>query len=52
MPTGGVDEHNLGEWLAAGAVAVGIGGSLVSGPPEAIEAAARRVSAALSHARA
>lgn len=52
MPTGGVDEHNLGEWLAAGAVAVGIGGSLVSGTPEAIEAAARRVSVALSHARA
>jgi 2-dehydro-3-deoxyphosphogluconate aldolase / (4S)-4-hydroxy-2-oxoglutarate aldolase len=52
MPTGGVDEHNLGEWLAAGAVAVGMGGKLVQGSPEAIEAAARRVSVALSHARA
>ena len=52
MPTGGVDEHNLAEWFSAGAVAVGMGGSLVAGAPEAIEAAARRVSVALSHARA
>ncbi|MGC4095366.1 MAG: bifunctional 4-hydroxy-2-oxoglutarate aldolase/2-dehydro-3-deoxy-phosphogluconate aldolase [Polyangiaceae bacterium] len=52
MPTGGVDEQNLKDWLAAGAVAVGMGGNLVTGSPDAIEAAARRVSAALSHARA
>ncbi|MFZ5895678.1 MAG: bifunctional 4-hydroxy-2-oxoglutarate aldolase/2-dehydro-3-deoxy-phosphogluconate aldolase [Myxococcota bacterium] len=52
MPTGGVDEHNLGEWLAAGAIAVGMGGNLVKGSPENIEAAARRVSVTLSHARA
>ncbi len=52
MPTGGVDEANLGEWLAAGVVAVGMGGALATGSLEAIEAAARRVSAALSKARA
>jgi 2-dehydro-3-deoxyphosphogluconate aldolase/(4S)-4-hydroxy-2-oxoglutarate aldolase len=28
MPTGGVDLNNLREWLAAGAIAVGAGGSL------------------------
>jgi 2-dehydro-3-deoxyphosphogluconate aldolase / (4S)-4-hydroxy-2-oxoglutarate aldolase len=52
MPTGGVDEANLGEWLAAGAVAVGMGGALATGSLETIEAAARRVSAALQKARA
>jgi 2-dehydro-3-deoxyphosphogluconate aldolase/(4S)-4-hydroxy-2-oxoglutarate aldolase len=51
MPTGGVDAKNLGEWLAAGAVAVGMGGSLATGTPDAVEAAARRVSAALGAAR-
>jgi len=51
MPTGGVDEKNLGEWLKAGAVAVGMGGALATGTPEAVEAAARRVSAALRAAR-
>ncbi len=52
MPTGGVDATNLGDWLAAGAVAVGMGGALASGSLEAIEKAARSVSAALSRARA
>jgi 2-dehydro-3-deoxyphosphogluconate aldolase/(4S)-4-hydroxy-2-oxoglutarate aldolase len=51
MPTGGVDDKNLGEWLAAGAVAVGMGGALATGTPEAIEAAAQRASAALRAAR-
>jgi len=51
MPTGGVDEKNLGEWFAAGVVAVGMGGALATGTPEAIEATARRVSAALRAAR-
>jgi len=51
MPTGGVDEKNLGEWFAAGVVAVGMGGSLATGTPEAVEAAARRVSAALRAVR-
>lgn len=52
MPTGGVDEKNLGEWLAAGALAVGMGGSLATGTPEQIEAAARKVSLRLSEVRA
>jgi 2-dehydro-3-deoxyphosphogluconate aldolase/(4S)-4-hydroxy-2-oxoglutarate aldolase len=51
MPTGGVDEHNLAEWLATGVIAVGMGGALASGTPDAIETAARRVSAALAAAR-
>jgi len=51
MPTGGVDENNLGEWFAAGVVAVGMGGALATGTPEAVEAAARRVSAALRRVR-
>ena len=52
MPTGGVDEHKIGDWLRAGAVAVGMGGSLATGSLDSIEAAARRVSAALVSARA
>lgn len=31
MPTGGVNLDNVGEWIKAGAVAVGVGGSLTSG---------------------
>lgn len=31
MPTGGVDVSNVGEWIKAGAVAVGAGGSLTGG---------------------
>ncbi|MEP7271085.1 MAG: bifunctional 2-keto-4-hydroxyglutarate aldolase/2-keto-3-deoxy-6-phosphogluconate aldolase [Acidobacteriota bacterium] len=31
MPTGGVDIGNVGEWIKAGAVAVGVGGSLIGG---------------------
>lgn len=31
MPTGGVDVSNVGEWIAAGAVAVGAGSSLTGG---------------------
>ncbi|MDU2064504.1 MAG: bifunctional 2-keto-4-hydroxyglutarate aldolase/2-keto-3-deoxy-6-phosphogluconate aldolase [Sporomusaceae bacterium] len=31
MPTGGVDANNVGEWIKAGAVAVGAGGAL-TGP--------------------
>ncbi|HYO95800.1 MAG TPA: bifunctional 4-hydroxy-2-oxoglutarate aldolase/2-dehydro-3-deoxy-phosphogluconate aldolase [Polyangiaceae bacterium] len=52
MPTGGVDEKNLGDWFAAGVVAVGMGGNLASGSFEQVETAARRVSAALAAARA
>lgn len=31
MPTGGVTVDNVAEWIKAGAVAVGVGGSLISG---------------------
>ncbi len=31
MPTGGVDVGNVGEWIKAGAVAVGAGGALTAG---------------------
>lgn len=31
MPTGGVDVDNIGEWIKAGAVAVGVGSSLTAG---------------------
>lgn len=31
MPTGGVDADNVGEWIKAGAVAVGAGSSLTAG---------------------
>jgi len=31
MPTGGVDVNNVGEWIKAGASAVGAGGSLTAG---------------------
>jgi 2-dehydro-3-deoxyphosphogluconate aldolase/(4S)-4-hydroxy-2-oxoglutarate aldolase len=31
MPTGGVDIHNVGEWIKAGAIAVGAGSSLTAG---------------------
>jgi 2-dehydro-3-deoxyphosphogluconate aldolase / (4S)-4-hydroxy-2-oxoglutarate aldolase len=51
MPTGGVDEKNIGDWLAAGAVAVGMGGNLAQGSPADVEAAAKRVSARLREVR-
>lgn len=47
MPTGGVDEKNLGEWLKAGVVAVGLGGALATGTLDEIEAASRRIMNAL-----
>jgi 2-dehydro-3-deoxyphosphogluconate aldolase/(4S)-4-hydroxy-2-oxoglutarate aldolase len=31
MPTGGVSADNVAEWIKAGAVAVGVGGSLTAG---------------------
>jgi 2-dehydro-3-deoxyphosphogluconate aldolase/(4S)-4-hydroxy-2-oxoglutarate aldolase len=58
MPTGGVTPENVGAWLAAGAVAVGLGGSLVDaslvakGDWDAITASARRVTDAVAEARA
>ena len=51
MPTGGVSLDNLHEWLAAGAVAVGMGGNLAKGTPDQIEAAARAAAARLAAVR-
>jgi 2-dehydro-3-deoxyphosphogluconate aldolase / (4S)-4-hydroxy-2-oxoglutarate aldolase len=31
MPTGGVSIDNVGEWISAGAIAVGVGGNLIAG---------------------
>jgi 2-dehydro-3-deoxyphosphogluconate aldolase/(4S)-4-hydroxy-2-oxoglutarate aldolase len=31
MPTGGVSLENVGEWIRAGCVAVGVGGNLTGG---------------------
>lgn len=46
VPTGGIDASNLAAWLGAGALAVGIGGSLVRGGADAIEANTRQLLAA------
>jgi 2-dehydro-3-deoxyphosphogluconate aldolase/(4S)-4-hydroxy-2-oxoglutarate aldolase len=57
VPTGGVTSDNLGAWLAAGAFAVGAGGSLcpsadiVAGRFDAIEQRARAFADALAAAR-
>ena len=57
MPTGGVNAANLGDWLAAGAIAVGAGSELcpaaamAGGRWHEIEATARSFAAALDEAR-
>lgn len=57
MPTGGVDEHNVGEWFRAGVFAVGAGSQLSPGKLakegrfEEIAAVARRFAAAVRAAR-
>lgn len=38
MPTGGIDIHNIGEFIKAGAVAAGVGSSLVSTKEEMTDA--------------
>lgn len=38
VPTGGVNVDNAAAWIAAGAVAVGLGSSLTDGAPEQIDA--------------
>ncbi|WP_337867463.1 bifunctional 4-hydroxy-2-oxoglutarate aldolase/2-dehydro-3-deoxy-phosphogluconate aldolase [Meiothermus sp.] len=47
MPTGGVSAENLHEWFAAGAVAVGMGGYLVSESVRATREKTKAVQAAL-----
>lgn len=57
MPTGGITPDNVGAWLRAGAVAVGLGSALVdptlvaSGDMAALTARARQVCAAVAEAR-
>jgi 2-dehydro-3-deoxyphosphogluconate aldolase / (4S)-4-hydroxy-2-oxoglutarate aldolase len=57
VPTGGVDASNLGEYMAAGAFAVGIGGGLIparsvaEGRYDKITEAAALVSGAVARAR-
>lgn len=38
IPTGGISQKNAGEWLRAGAWALGMGGFLTTGSPQEIEA--------------
>jgi 2-dehydro-3-deoxyphosphogluconate aldolase/(4S)-4-hydroxy-2-oxoglutarate aldolase len=53
VPTGGVSADDAGTWIAAGAVAVGLGGWLVGdGEPAGVEARARSVRAAVDQAAA
>jgi len=58
MPTGGVTIENAGEWIRAGAAAVGVGSALLDGKAiesgrfEVITANARRVVANVAAARA
>ena len=57
MPTGGVTPDNAGDWIKAGAVAVGVGSALVdaaavaAGNYHVIEAHARRIVATVQAAR-
>jgi 2-dehydro-3-deoxyphosphogluconate aldolase/(4S)-4-hydroxy-2-oxoglutarate aldolase len=54
VPTGGIDANNLGSYIKAGAVAVGIGSSLISGPNQSTEdivARAKALRAAWEQAR-
>jgi 2-dehydro-3-deoxyphosphogluconate aldolase/(4S)-4-hydroxy-2-oxoglutarate aldolase len=58
MPTGGVSIDNVGEWLKAGAVAVGVGSALMDTKAiaarqfDVLEANARRIVANVAAARA
>ena len=53
VPTGGVSAETAGDWIAAGAVAVGMGGWLIGdGDPTAVTERARRVTAAVASGRA
>ena len=52
VPTSGPTAENLSEYLDAGAVAVGVGASVLADPsPIEVEAAARRVRTAMDAAR-
>jgi 2-dehydro-3-deoxyphosphogluconate aldolase/(4S)-4-hydroxy-2-oxoglutarate aldolase len=55
MPTGGVNLENVGEWIKAGCVAVGVGGSLTAGAKkgdyESITTIAKQFIAKIKEAR-
>lgn len=51
IPTGGVSASTAAQFLAAGAAALGIGGELVSGDPDAITLKARHLVAIVRAAR-
>ena len=55
MPTGGVSLENVGEWIQAGCVAVGVGGSLTAGAKmsdfQSISEMSRQFVARIRHAR-
>ncbi|SDD58841.1 bifunctional 2-keto-4-hydroxyglutarate aldolase/2-keto-3-deoxy-6-phosphogluconate aldolase [Sporomusa acidovorans] len=55
MPTGGVDLNNVGDWIGAGCVAVGVGGNLTRGAAkgdyEQVAAAARQFGEAVRNAK-
>jgi 2-dehydro-3-deoxyphosphogluconate aldolase / (4S)-4-hydroxy-2-oxoglutarate aldolase len=55
MPTGGCGLENVGEWIRAGAVAVGVGGNLTAGAQtgdfQAITDAARQFIEQIQQAR-
>ena len=48
VPTGGVTVDNARSWLDAGAIAVGMGGSLAAGTPAEIRSQAARLLAELA----
>jgi 2-dehydro-3-deoxyphosphogluconate aldolase/(4S)-4-hydroxy-2-oxoglutarate aldolase len=51
IPTGGVSAVTAGAWIAAGAVALGMGGWLIGdGEPDGVTARARQVRAAIAEA--
>jgi 2-dehydro-3-deoxyphosphogluconate aldolase/(4S)-4-hydroxy-2-oxoglutarate aldolase len=52
LPTGGVSPENAGEFIRAGALAVGLGSWLFAGGPASIEARARQAVEAVAAARA
>lgn len=56
MPTGGVSLENVGEWIDAGSVAVGVGGNLTAGAKkgdyDSITEMARKFIAKIQQARA
>ena len=49
VPTGGISAPDAPAWLEAGALAVGVGGSLTRGDPAGIEDRARSLAAALGY---